>query len=192
MNTTIKTIAASLVAVILLANSCTKDVAAPPGATGAAGTNGTNGTNGNANVRSQTDTATTWVSNGTTGWSIYFVDTSVTTAIQNKGTVQVFMSYDLGTTWAALPLSNYTSVTNNYTMGFTTKTDTVSVQWTNTSINPTGLLTGTGAGPGSNPTTIYGSTCWFKIICISASARMANPGVNLQNYAEFKKAFHLK
>ncbi|MHB8261355.1 MAG: hypothetical protein ACYDCN_10615 [Bacteroidia bacterium] len=183
----IKTIATSIVAGMLVVSGCTKDATT---VTGATGPKGANGTNGNANVTSQTDTAkgaNNWATNSTnTGWFVNFPSTNLDSVIQKKGTVQVFMSHDDGTTWTALPLTEFTSTTNNYTMGFTTQVYLVSIQWTNTSASLTGST------PGSSPTTIYGGNCIFKIICIAASARMANPNVNLQNYEEVKTAFHLR
>src|ERR1700758_5043082 len=121
----IKNIAIAIIAAMLI-SGCTKEPNTAPagpmgprGANGLSGANGANGTNGNANVSSHTYTVTAW---GSTSSYFYaaIADTNITQAIQDSGTIQIFMSYDAGTSWNALPLTKYTSATNSYSMGYST------------------------------------------------------------------------
>lgn len=187
----IKNIAIAIIAATLI-SSCTKEPNTAPagpigprGAYGLNGANGANGANGNANVSSRTYTltATDW---GSTSSYFYatIIDTCITQAIQDSGTIQIFMSYDAGTIWNALPLTKYTSVTNSYSMGYSTQVNTINLQWTSMS-----LL----GGVGSDPNTVFGANCSFKVICIAASGkRLIGPHMQLTNNEELKAALHFK
>ncbi len=160
-------------------SSCVKD-----GPVGPQGPAGTNGTNGNANVTSliyQVATSVNWsISSGSNPYYYAnFQDNDLTQAIHDNGSVQVFFSIDNGTTYEAVPYTYVAST--NYYMSFTTVVDYVQVAWNY------------GGGTlGSDPNTVFGATCQFKVICIAAGARLAHPNVNYKNYQEVKKAFNLK
>ena len=111
-----------------------------------------------------------WALNGTEYKTTISVS-AITQDIINKGTVSMFVSPD-GTNWVALPYS-FQGAEFNYmvTEG--------SVSITYTKYN--------GVAPSSAP-----NNDQFKVVVIAGSARMSNPNVDLRNYHEVKKAFHLK
>ena len=143
-----------------------------PGATGPQGPAGTNGLNGNANVLTQTWNIPSWNNNG----SIYYVnlsDINVTSAIQSMGTVEAFLSTDAGTTWRALPFTQYVSGSSNYFMDYYTTVGNVQITWTQNS-----------PGLGSDPNTYYSATCQIKDVCIAGSIMKQHPKTNWKDYGQ--------
>ena len=130
------------------------------------------GNYGNANIYSSQYTVT-WTINA----PAYYCDISdynITQAVLDYGSVQVYMS--TGTDgWIALPYTIPISSSYSTTYIFAHYLGSVRVVKSDTDYTQTG-----------NP-----GTTTFKIVCISASGRKANPNVNLRNYEEVKKAFNL-
>jgi hypothetical protein len=165
-----------IIAVACLAslNSCKKEFTGPAGPQGPAGTNGTNGTNGNANVHSTTFTASfTW--DGANYWRIATISniSILTSSIVNSGAVMIYLNEN--GTYAALPMT--VSMGGNIVedVWFEYSTGQISIVTEDSDLSDPGT-----------------STLNFKLVCIDASARMANPNVDLKNYNEVKKAFKLK
>lgn len=137
------------------------------------------GTYGNSNISSEIWTVSTWGNNGGLYYSDFNIST-LTASVQNAGAVEVFLSTDGGATWKGLPFTQYGS-TSNYLWSFQTQTGLVTVKWTYD-----------GSGLGSDPNTVYGAICKFKIVCISAAGLKTNPNVDYRNYEVLKNAFNLK
>ena len=86
--------------------SCSKGAQGEQGIQGTQGIQGNPGAPGNANVKSNTWNINSWSNNG----SYYYInlaDANITSAIQNNGTVEAFLKRDAGTTWIALPFTQY-------------------------------------------------------------------------------------
>ena len=66
-------------------------------------------------------------------------------------------------------------------MGFVTSVGTVQVNWDYN-----------GLGAGSDPNSVFNTTCQFKVVVVSPAAMVSNPNVNWQNYTEVKRTFDLK
>lgn len=136
------------------------------------------GTYGNSSISSSTWAVNTWANNG----GFYYIDFNVsalTSSVQSSGAVEVFLSTDGGTTWRGLPFTQYGS-TADYLWSFQTQTGTVEVRWTYD-----------GSGLGSDPNTVYGAVCQFKVVCISAAGLVANPDTDYTNYNAIKRDFNL-
>jgi len=151
-------------------NSCKKD---DDSAYQLKGNYQTAGNYGNANITSDQFTVTWTIS--APAYYCDISDANITQEIVDNGSVVVYMSNGSGG-WVALPYtlpmsstyaSTYTPV--HYLDGVTIwKYDTDYTQATD---------------PGSTT---------FKVVCISASARLANPNVNWNNYEDVKNTFNLK
>jgi hypothetical protein len=136
------------------------------------------GTYGNSNISSSTWTVTSWANNGFNYYSDFNVS-ALTSSVQNSGTVQVFVSIDGGTNWVALPYTVY-NTPSNYLWSYITQTGLVEVKWTYD-----------GTTLGSDPNTVYGAVCQFKIVCISVAGLAANPNTDYTNYRAIKRDFNL-
>jgi hypothetical protein len=142
------------------------------GDTGPAGTNGTNGTNGNANVVSSTVTTSGWSYNAPS-WKVSFTYAAITQAVIDKGAVLVYAK--VGNAYNQLPLTFYPAATYSSTWEVSTYLGGIDVIATDSDLTQP-------ANPGS----------WtFKIVVMTASARLAHPNLNLKNYNEVKQAFNL-
>lgn len=132
-----------------------------------------------ANVKTKTFSVTTWSNDGTS-WYANHANSDITSEIQSSGTVDLFFSSDGGSRWQALPFTLYNGSSANYFWFYNYSTGNVQVGWT---FN--------GVGLGADPNTKYGTTCMFKVVCISAATRAKNPDLDWKNYNEVKKRFHL-
>jgi hypothetical protein len=160
------------IVIIISLTGCAKD-----GATGPSGPQGTAGSNGNANVKSQTSSAIDWLGFGANWYTIIDVP-DLTAEVQSNGLVEVFFSTNDGVIWNALP---WDGGQLNYKMSFSTWTNHVEIDW----------MYNNGTGFGTNPDSVFSTTCKFKIVMIPSSHRGTHPNVNWKNYFELKKAFDL-
>jgi len=185
---TLKTLAAGIVASVLLLTSCGKDGATgPAGATGPQGVAGYNGTNGSANVSvsDYVTTVTSWsVTTPNTNYYTYFTVPALTQKVQDSGAVQVFVNINGNTSpsiWTNMPYTfNTTPV---YIMNYNTQANYVTIQWVDNT---------NGSTVGSDPCTTLGlSFISFKVVTIPPAARRANPNVNIHDFEAIKKAFKL-
>lgn len=169
---TLKTLATSIVAGMLVFTSCTKE--GPVGPQGPAGADGLNGLNGSSNVAAYTGTTqnSSWVVNtNNIELDATFPVSAITSNVVANGTIQVFLGDGTGNTWSAMPFS-YTSVEYNYSYSV----GQVVIQVTQ----------GNGVLP-SNP-----GAQQYKIVVIPPAARKANPHVNLHDYNEITKTFNVQ
>jgi hypothetical protein len=142
------------------------------GDTGPAGPAGTNGANGNANVVSSTVTATSWAYTAPS-WKVSFTYAAITQAVIDKGVVLVYAK--VGNAYNQLPLTFYPASTYSSTWEVSSYLGGIDVIATDSDLTQP-------ANPGS----------WtFKIVVMTASARLAHPNVDLKNYNEVKQAFNL-
>ncbi|MBI4932111.1 MAG: hypothetical protein HY841_15240 [Bacteroidetes bacterium] len=132
-----------------------------------------------ANVKAQTFSVTSWAYSSPSYYANYS-DADITSTVQNSGTVDLFFSSNGGTTWRALPFTQYIG-TSDYYWGYNTSVGNVQPTWTYSS----------SLSSGSDPNTVYGVTAMFKVVCVSAGARKANPDLDWSNYNEVKTRFHL-
>jgi hypothetical protein len=154
------------IGIALMLNGCA-------GKDGAPGATGPQGAQGNANVTTQTWTVSSWGNNGSNYYAS-FSDPNLTSAIQSSGTVEVFFTPDGGTTWTALPFTQYMgSGSPNYYWEYKTQVGVVYVLWTYN-----------GAGLGSDPNAIYGVTSEFKDVCIAAAIMKQHPNTNWKDYSQ--------
>ena len=140
------------------------------------GATGPQGPQGNANVYANTYVVSSWSLNST-NYYIDLYDADLTSDVQGSGAVQVFLSLNNGVDWNALPMTYVGSP--YYVMAYSTEIKNVYIDW---------IYSGTGVG--SDPNTIYGTNCLFKVVVIPPSYK--KPNVNLRNYAEVKAAYNLK
>ncbi len=147
---------------LAIATSCVKE--GPTGATG------------NANVYANTYVINAWSVNSNNFYTDIYVS-ALTSDVQNYGTVQVFFSYNSGNDWNAMPFT-YSS-NPYYVMTYSTEVHHVFVDW---------IYSGTGFG--TDPNTVYGTSCMFKVVVIPPAAK--RPNVNMNNYAEVKAVYGLK
>ncbi len=136
------------------------------------------GTYGNSNISSSTWIVTSWTNNGIRYYSDFNV-AALTSSVQSSGSVQVFFSIDGGQNWVALPYTQYYTP-SNYMWSYITQTGVVEVDW---------IYDGTTLG--SDPNTVYGAVCKFKVVCISAAGLIANPNTDYTDYNAIKKDFNL-
>jgi hypothetical protein len=176
-----------LIAVITFLAGCAKDGATgptgsqgPAGTNGSNGTNGTNGTNGNSNVQSSTFTVTAWTQhqNGTFIFEEAVLNVpNISQNIVDSGTVLVYTHNYSGTNaWDAMPFTFPDTTTNGayyYNYSYDVGAVTISVSCY-------------GFAP------VIPSSSEFKVVILSATNRLANPTINLNNYEEVKAAFNLR
>jgi len=136
----------------------------PAGPQGPAGTNGTNGQDGNANVAGSNSVAVSnWsYDNTTNAWTAQLQWPSITQAIVDKGSVQVFIGNGTAA-WSAL-----TYVDGNLYCGYGFTVGYVNL-----------FISTTDGSLANNPGTLY-----FRIVAISASQKAAHPNTNWKNYDE--------
>ena len=165
-------VTAAFLMLIATLGSCQKG---DTGAAGANGTNGTNGTNGNANVQSGTVAITasnwTWDASG----SYYYctvTDSSVTQDIVKSGAVEVFLQASGGNGWVAIP----SSVTSSSTVSdyFNFDYALYEVEF---------ILEFSNQAQASSIASYN-----YKVVCIAASQRKANPNTNWHDYESIKAA----
>lgn len=147
---------------VLISSILTTFSCTKEGKQGETGPAGTNGINGNANVKSSTHTVYSWE------WSssnkITLFTPNVVQTIVDAGSVLVYIEGSSGE-WAAIPLTaGSSSIIYSYKAYYV---DII-------------------ASP--KPT----STERFKVVAISASARLSNPHINFNDYYQVKGAFNLK
>ena len=130
------------------------------------------GNYGNANVYSGQFTVTWTLS--APAYYCDIIDNNITQAVLDYGSVQVYMNSG-SNGWIALPYTIPMSSSYSTTYAFAHYLGSVRVIKSDTDYTQT-------VNPGATT---------FKIVCISASGRKANPNVNLNNYEEVKKAFNL-
>ena len=149
------------------------------GATGTTGATGVTGTTGNANVTVKIDTVTNWAT-GSTNYSTYVFVPALTKSIQDSGLVNVFVSLDSGRTYQNLPY--FTSVQpSGYQLSFNTYFNSINIFWTANN----GTL-------GVSPSTYYNNSALiFKVLCVAPSSMPLYKNVNLKNYNEVRRVFHL-
>lgn len=170
-------------------SSCTKEVVGPQGPQGEQGvagqdgqdgSDGQNGQDGNANVTAYSFTAQPgdWFSFGTSGdvgygWAVNYSLSAITQDIVDKGTVLVY--WNTGSTIVALP---YSFPENGYTESYLYGYYTGGLQ--------------IDRYDSDQFTTAPTSARTFKIVVIAGSARLANPDLDLNNYAEVMAFYGLK
>jgi hypothetical protein len=135
---------------------------------------GKDGKDGNANVQSATFTVASWNYSSPS----YYADinySAITSGIINSGAVLVYLSNGSGG-YSQLPLTIYPSSAYSETFETVTAPGLVRIYITDSDLTAPNT-------PG---------TLSFKVVVIAASARIANPDVDLSNYNEVKKAFKLK
>jgi len=164
---------AFLGSVVLFIGACTKE--------GPAGPKGDPGQNGHTNVYAYNYSFTS-------GWPYtspsYYRNLAVpalNAANIDSAAVMVYFSKGLGI-WDAMPFTQYNGLSPNYFMNFDTGVGNVQVTWTYN-----------GSSQGSDPNTYYNiTTIKFKVVVIPPSGRVANPDLDLRDYKEVKKRFHLQ
>ncbi|MDP2386162.1 MAG: hypothetical protein Q8M29_07310 [Bacteroidota bacterium] len=163
-----------MLTLVILTNGCSKQ-----GPIGPKGDEGKVGNNGNANVSSATFTMSSWF------WSApyYYADLSIpelTTTNANTAAVMVYFNTTGGTTWVALPYTQYHSPYNYY-MGFNTGVGNVEVTW----------FYDSSLSSGSDPNAFYGTTIKCKVVVIPPAIKKKHPDLDLTNYEAVKKCFNL-
>ncbi len=137
---------------------------------------GKDGEDGNANVQSVQLINASWMWSNSLYWSTSTWNniSILTSAVNNSGAVMLYEADGAGG-WIAVPYSYNlgNNVTEHHFYTYAAGTVTVYIE----------------ESDDSNPNASGGT---FKLVCIPSSARMANPDVDLNNYNEVKKAFHLK
>ena len=162
----------ALVTGTMIFNGCKKDDDSnfqPKGNYQTAGTNG--------DVKSVQLVNANWIWDGVTNyWSTStWTGISILTAnINATGSVMLYEANGAGG-WIGMPLAlNLSStVTRHDIFSYNTGAVTVTIEDSDL----------------SNPNVTGGT---FKLVCISSSARMANPNLNLSDYKAVAKAFNLK
>lgn len=107
------------------------------------------------NISSNVYTASTWSYSS----PAYYYDISVpelTSDNIKSASVNVYFSKDNGTTWIAVPFTQYSSG-SNYLMGYNTKAGQVEITW----------IYNFTMGQGDDPNEYFGTTAQFKVVIIS-------------------------
>jgi hypothetical protein len=151
-----------VILVVLTFNGCKKEKPSDP-----------------VSVKAQTFSVTNWTYSSPSYYANY-ADAEITSTVQSSGTVNLFFSSDGGTTWQALPFTKYNG-SSDYYWGYNVSVGYVQPTWTYSS----------SLSSGSDPNAVYGVTAKFKVVCISAGARQANPDLNLNDYQKIKERFNL-
>jgi hypothetical protein len=115
----------------------------------------------------------TWTLNAP-GYFCTISDANITQAVVDNGYVEVYLSNGSGG-WIALPITM--PVTSTYATTYTP-------------VHYLGGITIWAYDTDTQQTEDPGSTT-FKVVIISAVARLANPTLNVKNYEEVKSAFNL-
>lgn len=131
------------------------------------------GSAGNANIYS-TQYTVTWTLQAP-GYYCTMEDVNITQDIVDNGIVEVYMSNG-SNGWIALPIT--IPVDSSYSSTFTP-------------VHYLGGVTVWAYDTDTQQSGDPGSTT-FKIVCISAVARLANPNLDWNNYAEVQRTFNLK
>ncbi len=157
---------------LIIFSSCTKE--------GKQGDPGVNGADGNANVKSVGLTTSTWYWDSTSSTRYYVWNgiTNLTYDIASYGSVHLYQLNSTEDGYFQLPITAPISagvVESDY-YEYGQGTIAVYIQNSNLS-DPLGQI--------STPTN-------YKLVTISASARVANPNVDYTNYNEVAKAFNLE
>ena len=164
---------------LILLASCSKQ-----GPVGPQGIQGQNGSNGNANVKATPDSTsspTDW-SFGVSAWTHSFANPYLTSSfIKSGGFALVFMSYDNGNVWSELPVTYYTDSTHYAQLSYTYSTYTVQL-----------YFTWNDARQHADPVTAFGSTCYFKVICVAPAMPLKHPETNWSNYESVIKLPEIK
>lgn len=156
----------------LLLNAC-------KGKDGAPGAQGPAGTNGNANVTSQTLTATNFNWDATyqyryDSWSSISI---LTSAVASTGSVMVYQSDGTGN-YIALPISQSIGGGISEHDYFVYSAGTLSIVIENSN--------------GSDPMGNILLPITYKLVCIPSRAMKQHPEVDINNYMQVEKAFDLK
>lgn len=153
-------------------SSCTKE--------GKQGEPGTNGQNGNSNVHSEILTAGSWVwdSGSGTRYSTWTGISSLTYDIASYGGVYLYQANSSNNGYFQLPITAPVSAgvveSDYYEYG----QGTIVVYIQNSNL--------------TDPIAQIQNPAKYKLVTISASARLANPNVDYSNYEEVKERFDLK
>jgi hypothetical protein len=144
---------------LILFNSCTR--------TGPQGPAGPQGAQGNANVLgSNPFTVNSWAySTSEVAYVATFNDADITTAVADRGVVEIYLLYPDGT-WRALP-----DVVNGTQFFFRFSAGGFDIYYANVD--------------GSTPS--FPPTATFRTVVISPSQRQANPNTNWKNYNQVMK-----
>jgi hypothetical protein len=127
---------------------------------------------GNAKIYSKQYTVTWTIS--APGYYCTMSDANITQDIVDNGIVEVYM-YNGSDAWISLPI---------------TMPETSTYSSTFTPVHYLGGVTVWAYDTDTEQSADPGSTT-FKIVCISAAAKLANPSLDWNNYAEVKNAFNL-
>jgi|SRR6185436_5935286 len=151
--------------------SCEKDgPQGPQGPIGTVGDKGDKGDTGNANVTSYLFSITNPVWSHTAGSNVwYYYDASHPIQEASTCAVMVYIK-DLGGNWVSMPITNWFATDDNFIYR-----------------HNTGGIEYDYYGP-SRPA----NTTYFKVVVIPPARLSQNPGINLNNYEEVKRAFGLK
>lgn len=163
-----------LLSLTLLAfSSCKKE--GPPGPAGK---------DGNANViSSNTLTLYNWSSNFDNGTEFTYSSTitwgNITQSVKDNGVVMVYFHDNTTTNWTAVP---YSESGNGYADAFDYEI----------AVGQIALYFDGYDNSGSPGASALNGIVTVRLVAIPASARKANPGLDLKNYPAVKAAFHLK
>ena len=130
-------------------------IAGCTGPKGDAGPAGQNGANGNANVIDHTFSVSSWTWTASPGyWWAQWTDNDITQSILNTGSVNVFVSYNNGTSWNNIPYSEVVSPTLTGVWTVNAALNTMQVNYTYSD-----------QAAHSDPNTEYSTTAsWFKVV----------------------------
>lgn len=133
------------------------------------------GKDGNANVKSSTLTFSTWTWDTANNFEYAdFTWGEITSDIANTGTVLIYVDTPAG--WAPLPRTIYPDQTYSESQRYTYTTGAFKIIVQDSDWLPPSPALGT----------------WtIKVVAIEASARMANPDLNWDNYEAVKERFNL-
>jgi len=143
------------------------------GDTGPQGAQGANGTNGNANVKSQSSTNLNWVYNTALAQFETNISASIITQdIVDKGAVLVYTQ--TGNSSIQLPNSSMFDFLTTIFVDFEYSVGNVKITFSNSDLDNS---------------IVPQSTLKFKIVAMTASARIAHPNVN--GYEDIKTIYNL-
>ncbi len=166
MNTKIKILSVSLLAILLIIGCKKKTV------TGPAGPQGVQGINGNANVTNTTFTVTNWTATGYAYASDNLYVPSLDLAILTSGLILVY----------------YQTPSNIYNLPFNNGTYMIAPEFGLNSLRIYSYRNDHAIFPDPSG----GSAMIFRIVTIPSSIKKANPEINYNNYKAVAEAFNLK
>jgi hypothetical protein len=150
------------------------------GPAGAPGADGPQGAQGNANVVSLLFTvpnSASWLQQASQYWYQQLTPVGPLTSgfINAGGSVNVFATFNGGTTWNALPYTEVVgaNLTASWTVNFTPNLVQVNYAYSDLTLH-------------NDPATEYaaGGAITFNVVCIAPSIMKKHPGTNWHNYYE--------